>query len=301
MEYRTKIHQKDDPIDNVPVEFELINQNYFTNALVVINNLVARATTKWTLEETKLFLCAVSKVKTRDKDNWVVLPKKDIIKAIGIEPTEISKLRNKFANVVKKSYIQLNGPTSEEWHDGVLLTDVKSTKREVAVRFNDTYLPLLDELSGHFTEFYLDQVTGLKRKASYNLYVYLTSWHNKKYSVNTYSIAKKDLDKVFNLKPGQYWRNYDDPDKRKFDWASFEKKCLIPAIQDINGRYTCDLEIINCWKATDGHHVLGYGFQYAYYDDGDIHRDPRYKLDHQKEIEIEQLYLEEINTDNYRR
>lgn len=53
-----------------------LNENMFNDALVVISNLIARATTKWTLEETKLFLCSVSQIKTRDKENWVTMPKR---------------------------------------------------------------------------------------------------------------------------------------------------------------------------------------------------------------------------------
>jgi hypothetical protein len=32
-----------------------LSNNMFNDALVVVSNLIARATTKWTLEETKLF------------------------------------------------------------------------------------------------------------------------------------------------------------------------------------------------------------------------------------------------------
>ena len=57
---------------------ELKYPNSLDNALIVVSNLIARASTKWTLEETKMFLCMVSKVKTRDRDNWVTVSKKDL-------------------------------------------------------------------------------------------------------------------------------------------------------------------------------------------------------------------------------
>lgn len=278
MQYRSKVHEDKNANYHTPEpKYDLMDQNYFKNALVAMNNLVARANTKWTLEETKLFLCALSKVKTRDQDNWVMMPKRDILKTLGIDATNASKLRQKFANVVKKSYLQIDGPTEEEWFDGVLLTSVKSTKKEIGVKFNDEYLPLLDQLDTHFTEFYLDQITSLTHKASYNLYVYLVSWYNKAYQKNIVQIPKKNLDKIFNLKPGQYWRDYDDPDKRKFDWHLFEKYALIPAVAEINGRVTCDLEIHQFNKVKDGKFVLGYEFEYDFHDELDIIQDPRHQ------------------------
>lgn len=48
----------------------------FRNAVVVVNNLVARSTTRWTLEEAKLFMLAVSQIEQRDEDCWVRLRKK---------------------------------------------------------------------------------------------------------------------------------------------------------------------------------------------------------------------------------
>lgn len=73
-----------------------LSNNMFNDALVVVSNLIARATTKWTLEETKLFLCSVSQIKTRDKDNWVMMSKRDIIEKLDINPDNGTWLRQTF-------------------------------------------------------------------------------------------------------------------------------------------------------------------------------------------------------------
>ena len=109
------------------------------------------------------------------------------------------------------------------------------------------YLPLLDQLSSHFTEFYIDYVKDFTRLSSYNLYVYLCSWQDSNYQVQNKKIAKKDLPKIFNLKEGEYWRNYGK-ENAKFHFADFEKYCLNPAIEEINKLKSCDMHILSCDK-----------------------------------------------------
>lgn len=245
------------------------DQNTLDNALVVISNLIARATTKWTLEETKLFLCSVSRIRMRDKDNWVTLSKRDIADKLSIDPTNRSKMREIFKRMVQKSYIQFDGETEDDWLDGVLLTNVKSTKKDISVKFNETYLPLLDELSSHFTEFYLEYVKDFTRLSSYNLYVYLCSWHDPNYLIQDKKIAKKELHKIFHLKETDYWRDYGT-EKARFHWADFEKKVLNPAIEEINqlnAEHKCDMHIESCEKIKKtARQVLGYDIRYSFTD-----------------------------------
>lgn len=246
-------------------DYTLEQRNMFDDALVVISNLIARATTKWTLEETKLFLCAVSQIKTRDKNAWVKLKKKDIQEKLDITPQNGAWLRQTFKKVVNKSYVEFDGKTEDEWHDGFLLYEVKSTKKTVSVRFNDTYLPLLDQLTTHFTEFYIDYIKDFKHLSSYNLYVFLCSWQNPNYMIQNKKIAKKDLVKIFGLKKNEYWRNYGTP-KARFHWADFEKRVLNPAIDEINQLQSCDMHIDQCTKVKKGKAVLGYDIKYSFVD-----------------------------------
>lgn len=241
-----------------------LSDNMFNDALVVISNLIARATTKWTLEETKMFLCSVSQVKRRDKDNWVALPKRDILEKLDINPDNGTWLRQTFKKMMQKSYIQLGD--DEEWDDGFLFTRVRSDKKNIYIRFEETYLPLLDQLSSHFTDFYLDYVKDFTRLSSYNLYVYLCSWQDSNYQVQNKKIAKRDLAKVFNLKEGEYWRNYGK-ENAKFDFPYFERRVLNPAIEEINNLKTCDMHIISCEKVKKGKFVLGYDIHYTFIDE----------------------------------
>lgn len=248
-------------------EIKTMTDNTLDNALVVISNLIARATTKWSLEETKLFLCSVTKVRMRDSENWVTLSKKDVVEKLSIDPTNRSKLRDMFKKMMQKSYVQFDGPSEDEWEDGFLLINVRSTKKEISVKFNEVYLPLLDRLSSHFTEFYLDYVKDFTRMSSYNLYVFLCSWHDPDYLIQNKKIKKSELHKVFNLKESDYWRNYGT-ENAKFHWADFEKYVLNPAIEEINNlakEGKCDMYIESCDKVKKStKNVLGYDIRYSF-------------------------------------
>lgn len=242
---------------------ELKYPNSLDEALVVVSNIIARATTKWTLEETKMFLCMVSKIKTRDEDNWVTISKKDLSEKLGIAASNKSKMREMFRKMVSKSFIDFDGIKEDDWMSGVLLISIKSTKKDISVQFNPTYLPLLDHLSSHFTEFYLDSILGFRHMSSYKLYIYLASWAKGVVGVTEKELVPKSkLHKVFGLSDSDYWRNWGQ-ENVKFDWANFEKFVLTPAIEEINKLQSCDMNILKCQKAKDGKTVLGYEIEYV--------------------------------------
>lgn len=239
--------------------------NTFKNALAVMDNLVARATTRWTLAESKIFICALSKIKTRDEDNWVRLPKKDLCELLELKNWNPRDLRKLIQNVAKKSWVELG--SDEEFSDGFLIYKAKTDRWNVYLRFEMEYLPLLDQLSEQFTQIYVESIAGLSHKASYNLYLYLKSWGNPNYLQTEKKIPKAEIQKIFNLKEGQYWRNWGT-DKARFHWADFEKYCLKPAIEEINTGVPGTSEIyIDHWeKVKKGKAVLGYDFFFTLVD-----------------------------------
>ena len=258
-------HKEDAELFSPVREFQYVGG--FQNAVAVINNLVARATTQWNLEESKLFILSVSQIEQRDKDCWIKMRKRDVINTLGVDPRYTSELKKKLISVKQKSRIELHGPKAQDWEMGDIIRTVKTDRHYVYVQFEERYVPLLhyvkDEL---FTKFEIQNVMGLNHKASYNLYLYLSSWHNANYLINKRNINKSKLPRVFNLKEGQYWRNYGT-DKAKFDWNSFERRCLYPAIQDINSNSHCDLKIDSWMKVKDPEkmkYVLGYAFTWHY-------------------------------------
>ena len=183
----------------------LASRNEFDNALVSLSNLIARATTKWSLKESKMFLCAVSKIKTRDEQNYVHFSKKDLMEKLNIDPSNKGTIRDTIKKVVFHSYVQFGTTDSGEWNDGVLLTNFKTTSDDVYIKFNEVYIPLLDELANHFTMFHLEEILSFNHISSYNLYIYLTSWTQPNYLHQNKKLPKRDIAQVFHLKPNEYW------------------------------------------------------------------------------------------------
>lgn len=232
---------------------------------VVMDNLLARATTKWTLEETKLFLLAVSRIQEIDENYEVKLNKKEVMIFLEMDPRKGTGLRQMVKRIAEKSWIEFNGPRSDMWDAGFIITGGRSDIKNLYLEFGRKYLPLVKDLAVHFTKFELTDVLGFTHKSALNLYMYLTSWFDERYPFQTQILPKKDIQGVFCLKEGQYWRNYGT-DQARFDWAHFEKRVLKPAVDDINKSKSCDMYIESWEKAKDGKIVLGYTFRYQYND-----------------------------------
>lgn len=223
---------------DMDVEIELVDikkmsKNELDNALVVMHNQLARKQTKWNARETKLFYSALSQIKWRDENNWVCLKKADIVEKLGIDRRDTNKLRMMYQEVMKKSFVQFDGPTEEEWHDGFLITESKTTRNEVFIRFNDTFLPLLDQLTSHFTMFELDNVAHFKSKYAIVLFQYLKSWYNPKGMINHKRITLAEMKRMFELKDDEYVRK-NGRNKGVFDTANFKKKTIDKAVEEIN-------------------------------------------------------------------
>lgn len=243
------------------------SENCLNNSLVVMSNLIARSSTKFTLEETKIFLCMLSQISTKDKNNWVTISKNEIAEKLNIDPTNRTKLRTTVKRMASKSWIEFDDNKSESWIDGFLINAAKADKTNLSVRFNDIYLPLLEKLSEHFTKFYLQSVLDFKSMASYRLYVYLCSWYDENWLIQNKKIKKTELYKVFGLKKDSYWRNYGTSDA-KFDFAKFEQKVWNFAIDEINALYKqgkCDLRIEHWEKIKMGKIIQGYDISYSFY------------------------------------
>lgn len=243
----------------------------FEKGVVVVSNLISRAATRWSLEESKLFMLAVSRFETRDKDCWVTLDKKEVWKALGIDPTNASQLkfRNKLKSMKDKSGIALEGATAHEYQDGQLIRKTGADRNNLYIQFDDSYTDLIGYVTKTlFTQFEVKNILGLKTKAGYSLYLYLTSWHNQNYLIDQKNISKSEIPNAFGLKEGQYWRKWGTPEA-KFDWASFETKALNPAIKDINENSNCDMHIHEdeLEKVKDHRNlrtVLGYHLKWHY-------------------------------------
>lgn len=210
-----------------------LSKNELDNALVVMANTLARKQTRWNARENKLFLTALSQIKRRDSENWVRLSKADVVAKLDIDPRDTNKLREMFLSVMHKSMLKFDGPTEEEWDDGFMIIQIRTTKKDVFVRFNSTYLPLLDQLESYFTMFKLDNVTGFKSKYAIVLFQDLKSRYDNSAIINHWRYTLDELKYLFGIKEGEYVRNTGRK-TGSFDTANFKAKTLDIAVEEIN-------------------------------------------------------------------
>ena len=230
--------------------------------IAMMHNFIARAVTRWSLEESKLFICALSQIRNHDENGWVKLSKKDLNKVLEYKNRSSKWLRRIIKNVAKNSWLHFESGVG--WDDGFVINRTRSDRWNVYIRFEKDYLPLLEELTSHFTTVYVESIAKLNHKAGYSLYLYLKSWAKGSGEVSHRYILKKDIHSVFNLVEGSYIKN-PNTDKQRFDWYNFEKYCLIPAIEDINKNEKGEIEIFEVKKMKKNKHsrfVDGYYFTF---------------------------------------
>lgn len=230
--------------------------------MAVMHNFIARAVTRWSLEEAKFFICALSQIGTHDENGWVKLSKRDLNRVLEYKKRSSEWLRRITSNIAQNSWVHFETETG--WDDGFLINRTRADRWNVYIRFEKDYLPLLEKLTSHFTTVYVESIAKLNHKSSYSLYLYLKSWADPKGRVSHRYIYKKDIHRVFNLTPGSYTKN-PGTDKERFDWYSFEKYCLIPAVEDINKNEKGEIEIFEIKKLKSGknsRYVNGYSFAF---------------------------------------
>lgn len=259
---------KKSKISSKSAEISPIHQSSIKNPdpndhnMAVMHNFIARAVTRWSLEEAKFFICALSQIGTHDENGWIKLSKRDLNKVLEYRKRSSEWLRRITSNIAQNSWVHFETETG--WDDGFIVNRTRADRWNVYIRFEKDYLPLLEKLTSHFTTVYVESIAKLNHKSSYSLYLYLKSWADPKGKISHRYIYKKDIHRVFNLAPGSYTKN-PGTDKERFDWYSFEKYCLIPAVEDINRNEKGEIEIFKIKKLKsekNSRYVNGYGFTF---------------------------------------
>lgn len=274
------------------VNYEVLRGSATTNELaqarVTLKNMLIRKQTKWSTTEVKLFYSALSQIKKRDEQNCVKLQKKEVIELLELGDCYSYNLRNLFISMMKKSFLQFDGPTEEEWDDGFLISQVRSTKKEIFVKFTDTYLPLLDELSDNFTTFFLDNIARMKSKHAINLFTYLKSTYYPIRPEQRIQIGIEELKQIFELSDTDYVRT-DSKRKGWFDITNFRKRVLEPAIAEINESFS-GMRIVPDIKPIRRGAIVGYELLYCLLNrDGSIRDDYGCYDKTKKELKMEEF------------
>lgn len=244
--------------------------------IIAMDNTLARKSTKFTVDEQRLFYITLASIKPDQKGNEIEIDKKAMIDMLGFESQNVySRIRGMFKKLAMASWIEFGD--DEIFDDGFLISAIRTTKRKVYVTIADKYIPLLIELAPGFTRLLSDDAISFKSKFSMLLYQQLMRWSHK----GVFGATTKELKELFGMTKDDYVY------KGAFNRALFERKSIDVAVQDINEKSKC-INNLRYEKKKKGNRVQGYVFYFDYTDPNNFRK--TYNLP-------EQLSLEDIAVD----
>ncbi|WP_290907240.1 replication initiation protein [Eubacterium sp.] len=244
--------------------------------IIAMDNTLARKSTKFTVDEQRLFYITLASIKPDQKGNEIEIDKKAMIDMLGFESQNVySRIRGMFKKLAMASWIEFGD--DEIFDDGFLISAIRTTKRKVYVTIADKYIPLLIELAPGFTRLLSDDAISFKSKFSMLLYQQLMRWSHK----GVFGATTKELKELFGMTKDDYVY------KGAFNRALFERKSIDVAVQDINEKSKC-INNLRYEKKKKGNRVQGYVFFFDYTDPNNFRK--TYNLP-------EQLSLEDIAVD----
>ena len=224
--------------------------------IIAMDNTLAKKSTKFTVDEQRLFYIVLASIKPTQKNNEIEISKKAIVDMLELKSRDVySRIRPMFKKLALNSWIEFGD--DEIWEDGFLFPSIRTTKKNVYVEVAKKYIPLLIELAPGFTRLLSDDAISFKSKFSMLIYQQLMRLNNKgHYGVG---FTTKELKELFGMSKEDYMNNGN------FDRYNFEKKTVNVAIQDINEKSKC-INNLRYEKRKKGNRIQGYVFFFDYCD-----------------------------------
>lgn len=240
--------------------------------IIAMDNTLAQKSTKFTVDEQRLFYITLASIKPDQKGNEIEIDKKAMIDMLGFESQNVySRIRSMFKKLAMASWIEFGD--DEIWCDGFLFSKIRTTKRKVYVTVDQDYIPLLIELQPGFTRLLSDDAISFKSKFSMLLYQQFMRLNNQgDYGVG---FTTKELKELFGMTKDDYVNGKTG----RFDRYNFEKRTIDVAIQDINEKSKC-IHKLRYEKKKKGNRIQGYVFYFDYIDPNEF-RDT-YKKDYEQ-------------------
>lgn len=270
------------PVNTTIIENPLRGgENSLKDQMVAMGTLLAKAHKALSKTEYKLLIMCLTKInwsKTENK-NEVELDKKEISEILGIaqDSSMSAELRKMFMELMKHSMISWEDPTDKEiYEDGFLITNRRSTRGSIVVKFNPDYMPLLENLlkDKDFITIWANDIYNFDSKYSYLLFEELRL-HCDTTKTNYRVYSTRQLKELFGIpKDGKGSYMHDVPNKKTgekvstFDRSNFEKYVLDVAIKEINeGQMVQILPSLEskgkCYiKVKKNGYIVGYQFKY---------------------------------------
>jgi len=214
------------------------------NVVVKSNDLIQRSRFKLNLQQQKIILFLVSKIKPSDDDfHEYTFDIRDFCRICGIDSiggNNYETLKAALKELSDKSmYVMIDKNTEAlvRWLDDVYFQKEKGL---VSVRFDKDMKPFLLHLHENFTKYELIYTLRMKRKATPRLYELLKSYHYN--SLKPYTV-EFELDRL---------RTLLDATKKTYDSFKYLRQfVLAPAVEEINEQtdITVEMQTI-CYRRT---------------------------------------------------
>lgn len=262
--------------------------NSLKKQVIAMSNTLAEKSTRFSIIQQKLFyVCLASLKHGVNSKNEVEINKQELFNYLNLntDNNRWTRIRYEFKKLAKNSYIEFG--TDEDFCDGFLIYSFRSTRNSIFVRFNDYYLPLVQQLANNFVRLLDDDVVSFDSKFSMMLYQNLMKDKWKLTNIDYLGIdySTRRLKMIFGLSIDDYVQN------GRFNRADFERRTINRAVKEINEKSKC-IKNLTYKKVKKGSRVQYYLFSYHYIDPQKVVEDAR------NDFRWEQLSIaEEIPTE----
>ena len=245
--------------------------NSLENQVIAMSNMLAEKSTRFTIIQQKMFyVCLASLKQGVNSKNEVEINKQELFNYLELENDtgRWTRIRQEFKKLAKNSYVEFG--TDEEFCDGFLIYQFRSTRNSIFVRFNDYYLPLMQQLANNFVRLLDDDVVSFDSKFSMMLYQNLMKDKWKLTNIDYLGIdySTRQLKMIFGLSIDDYVQN------GRFNRADFERRTINRAVKEINEKSKC-IKNLTYKKVKKGNRVQCYLFTFNYTDPQKVVEDAR--------------------------
>lgn len=226
-------------------DFEVVTRpiecNSLENQMIAMGKALMRAKKTMKIEERKLLIMALTKIKWSKKENpmEVVLSKIEVAEVLNwkYDASDLSKAIRKLAeNLARHSFIKIDGIDKDEYDDGFLVPRYRSTRGDLHIYFAEQFRPLLEDLTKDkdFVAIWANDIYGFNSIYAYLLFEELRL-HCDTSKTNWRTYSTKQLKDLFGIpKDGKGSYMHKVKGKDTFNRSEFERKVLDVAIEEIN-------------------------------------------------------------------
>lgn len=232
----------------------IFNDVDYHQQIIAMDNMIAAKSTKFTVDEQRLFYITLASIKPNQKGNEIEIDKKAMYDMLGFKSHDYySRIRGMFKKLAKNSWIEFGD--DEIFDDGFLISAIRTTRHKVYVTIASKYIPLLIELAPGFTRLLSDDAISFTSKYSMLLYQQLMRWNTR----GVYGATTRELKDLFGMTKDDYVYS------GRFNRQMFEQRTIDTAVQDINEKSKC-ITNLRYEKRKKGNRIQGYVFYFDYRD-----------------------------------